>query len=47
MKMRGRDLVFFLGFWHRIPVSAKVANGFIEKMCLLWWNCSEGKYVEG
>jgi len=38
-------LQFFLGVWHRISVSAKVANGFIKKMCLLWRNHYEGKYV--
>ena len=37
----------FLGFWHRISESAKVANGFMKKMCLLWRNRYEGKYVEG
>ena len=35
---------FVLSFWHRIPVSAKVVNGLIEEMCLLWRKCSQGKY---
>jgi len=50
MRMRRRDYLlldfkFFLGVWHRISVFAKAANGFIEKMCLLWKNGYEGKYV--
>jgi len=50
MRMQKRDYLlldynFFLGVSHRISVSAKVANGFIKKMCLLWKNGYEGKYV--
>ena len=37
-------LKFILSFWHRIPVSAKVVNGPIGEMCLLWRKYSEGKY---
>jgi len=50
MRMQKRDYLlldynFFLGVSHRISVSANAANGFIEKMCLLWKNGYEGKYV--